>query len=411
MQERGVGVGYTNQSDALLAGKQAVGLALAQGGIGHASLVLAFCTNRTNFDQFYEGIRSVVGSDAEIVGGGAIGVITLDQLSYKDTPAVVAAFDSRVLSAKTVMVTEVDENPTRAGAILRSQLDLDAAVKAVLLFYESIMVPPSSGSPAIIVPSIDLLNGLVPPGVDTLPIFGAGLMGDYQFCRSKQFCGASVQARAATATVLTGNIEIYSTITHGCSLLDGIYRRITKIDGPILRELDGRPVVEVIDEIYGNQSWQQEQPVATLTIGIPLGERYRDFDEQEYVNRLIVGPLPDRSGVVLFESGPKLGDTIQFLYRDPVKMVNSARMNANALLNSLESQRASPVFAMYLDCGGRAAAVSLTPTEEAAEVQLALKRRQIPLLGLYSGVELAPVRGRTRGLDWTGVLLIVAKRA
>jgi len=28
------------------------------------------------------------------------------------------------------------------------------------------------------------------------------------------------------------------------------------------------------------------------------------------------------------------------------------------------------------------------------------------LLGFYSGVEIAPFLGRSRGLDWTGVLLL-----
>jgi len=31
------------------------------------------------------------------------------------------------------------------------------------------------------------------------------------------------------------------------------------------------------------------------------------------------------------------------------------------------------------------------------------------LLGFYSGVEVAPLLGKSRGLDWTGVLLVFAK--
>jgi hypothetical protein len=48
--------------------------------------------------------------------------------------------------------------------------------------------------------------------------------------------------------------------------------------------------------------------------------------------------------------------------------------------------------------------------EEAAEVQKVLGERNIPLIGFYSGVELAPLLGRTRGLDWTGVLTILARK-
>jgi hypothetical protein len=30
-------------------------------------------------------------------------------------------------------------------------------------------------------------------------------------------------------------------------------------------------------------------------------------------------------------------------------------------------------------------------------------------LGFYSGVEIAPLMGRSRGLDWTGVLVVIAE--
>jgi hypothetical protein len=32
-----------------------------------------------------------------------------------------------------------------------------------------------------------------------------------------------------------------------------------------------------------------------------------------------------------------------------------------------------------------------------------------PLFGVYSGVEISPLLGKSRGLDWTGVLLVLAK--
>jgi hypothetical protein len=38
-----------------------------------------------------------------------------------------------------------------------------------------------------------------------------------------------------------------------------------------------------------------------------------------------------------------------------------------------------------------------------------MNREGVPLLGFYSGVEVAPVRGASRGLDWTGVLLLLGE--
>ena len=46
--------------------------------------------------------------------------------------------------------------------------------------------------------------------------------------------------------------------------------------------------------------------------------------------------------------------------------------------------------------------------EEAEEIINELNKHNIPLFGFYSGVEIAPMLGRSRGLDWTSVLIILA---
>ena len=65
------------------------------------------------------------------------------------------------------------------------------------------------------------------------------------------------------------------------------------------------------------------------------------------------------------------------------------------------------MFALYIDCAGRTAVYSKTAVEEAAGIQKALNRVGCPLLGFYSGVEIAPFLNKSRGLDWTGVLLVM----
>jgi small ligand-binding sensory domain FIST len=63
------------------------------------------------------------------------------------------------------------------------------------------------------------------------------------------------------------------------------------------------------------------------------------------------------------------------------------------------------VLAFYIDCAGRAAAYCGLDAEEADEVRKAVPP-SVPLLGVYSGVEIAPIGGRAQALDWTGVLCV-----
>ncbi len=88
------------------------------------------------------------------------------------------------------------------------------------------------------------------------------------------------------------------TIMHGGSPRDGIYHTITQMEAPFVYELDGKPVVRLIENMYGNQDWQQQRPVSRLTEGVNLGERFGEFNESAHVNRLISGVLPFLSRVL-----------------------------------------------------------------------------------------------------------------
>jgi small ligand-binding sensory domain FIST len=74
----------------------------------------------------------------------------------------------------------------------------------------------------------------------------------------------------------------------------------------------------------------------------------------------------------------------------------------------LQENNLEPFFALYIDCAGRAAAFSGAEKEEASIIQTNIGKN-VPLLGIYSGVEIAPLKGKSRGLDWTAVLLILSR--
>lgn len=97
------------------------------------------------------------------------------------------------------------------------------------------------------------------------------------------------------------------------------------------------------------------------------------------------------------------------MLRDADTIIASARRNTLELLGQIRAEARRPALGLYIDCAGRAADLSETLTEEAAEIQNAFREYHIPLLGFYSGVEIAPFLGQSRGLDWTGVLLVLAE--
>ncbi len=258
--------------------------------------------------------------------------------------------------------------------------------------------------------STPLIKGIEEKLESKILIIGAGLLGDYDFSPTKQFCGSYVDNQSVAGVMLNGDFDPYFRIMHGCTPLDGNYHTITKIDGPVIYEIDNKPIVEVIDNIYGNQNWRNQHPVKLLTIGVNYGGKYEIPNEANYVNRLITGALPDGKGVGIFEPDLEEGTEMQFMLRDSEKMIKSAKSNSIELIEQIIEDEKKAVFGLYIDCAGRTANYTNTPTEEASEVQKVFNQYDIPLFGFYSGVEIAPLIGKSRGLDWTGVLMVLAVR-
>jgi len=404
-----VGIGYSNTKDSFTSGRVAAEAAISSGKIGQPGLVLAFCHHQVNAEEFSQGLRTVVGSDVPIVGGSAIGIITNDQVSYEGFPAGIAALQTDDLSLEIACAGEVDRDERKAGRKLAESLSGATSGQLLLIFYDSLKCPPTSTTPPIMNASPPLIQGIEEVLPSSVPILGAGLVGDFDFHPPRQFSGYAVTHQTVVGTFFSGDQHHYYQIMHGTTPLDGIYHTITKMDGAFIYEVDGQPVVELIDAIYGNKNWRKQTPVKRLTIGVNYGDKYGDYKEEEYVNRLITGVLPDAKGIAIFEPDLEIGTEFLFMLRDSSKMMESAGKNCSDLMQRIENDGRRPAFGFYIDCAGRTALMSETIHEEADIIREHFHQRNIPLLGFYSGVEVAPLLGKSRGLDWTGVLWVMAE--
>ena len=409
MKNTQVGVGYCNEPDAFSSGRIVAEKAMMTQGLRRPDLVFAFCSGQLDHNQFFAGLQSIVGKDIPIIGGSAIGIITNNDLSYKNTPSGAAIIESDMIQFRVASVGHLNKGEQSAGQQLTEELSSKSEDKMLFIFYDSVRIPATETKPPVLNISSSLLAGIEKKLSTNVSVLGSGLMGDYAFGSTKQFCGSSVGSQYVTGLALSGNFQPYYRIMHGCTPLDGIYHRITHIEGSEIYELDDRPIVDIIDEIFKSRDWRMQHPVNNLTIGVNFGEKYGEPRENHYVNRLITGILPDGGGINIFEADFETGMEIQFMLRDTELMIKSTQRNTTELLEKIGKDGKKAVFGMYIDCAGRTADNSNTVIEEASTVQDALNRYNIPLLGFYSGVEIAPLAKKSRGLDWTGVLVILAE--
>lgn len=404
-----VGIAVSSDASSTLIGQHLAHKAIASAKIKKADIVLAFCSKEVDHFQFFATIQETVGDATPIIGGSAAGIISNNSAVNEGPTAGVMLLESSKIKIQIAAADNIDSDEESAGKTLAQQLQPKNSSRLMLLLYDSIKIPAGDKNPPILNASPLLLRGINHFVPATLPLIGAGLLGDYHFSETYQFCGNRISQQSAVAALFSGNFKVFSRIMHGCTPQDGLYHTITKSEGCYIYEIDNRPIIDCIDEMYGTQNWHHQLPVKRLTIGVNHGERFQDFDENSFVNRLISGVLPDRRGIVVFEPDLTEGSEFMFMLRDTHEMMHSVRDNTTRLIDQVRESGSRALFALYIDCAGRAARFSETLTEEAVEVTSILNRHEIPLFGFYSGVEIAPFLGTSKSLDWTGILIIFAE--
>ena len=393
-----VGVGYSENPDTTMGGLAAAMKALKEGGRSMpCDLVLLFATAHHDARLLREAVASVVGPRAAIVGGGAVGAITNDRFGYAGDQIILAAI--WLEGAGCDILTEgglAGDGEEEAGLRLGRKLaDLGAtAVSPVALFYDAI--DRSHGDVRMIM-ATPLLRGLE-RSLGCLPnLVGAGLMGDYSCSATRQWTGSGLAQHSAVALAFSGDIRLDSVIMHGCRPATGYYT-VTRADRQVILEINGQPALPFIDRLLGGAVPPDDYGFF-LILGVNSGDKWGDFDENKYASRLCLGVDRERGGLVMFEPDMVAGTEFQIMFRSLDLDYMPPRVAG--LFDRLEGRR--PVFAVYINCAGRAAGYAGLDLEDALVIQREIAGRA-PLLGLYSGVEIASVEGRPRGLDWTGIL-------
>lgn len=400
-----VTVGCAVHPDAVTAARQSAREALQRLPEGvRPGWLLAFAGGQHAPAELLQGWRAVLG-DLPVVGGCGSGLITAAAASSSGYECGVLLFPdvllpTAILSAEGL---EDDEYATghRLGADLRA-LELTPAA-SVLLFYDSI----ACGSPPVLHLGSRLLDGLYTGLADCRPrVIGAGTLADLALSGGYVFDGRQILRHAVVAVVLAPELSVRTTIMHGC-LPASDFLRITRLEGARVLELDGRPALGVVEERLGvtREELLARQPLPSITLGEKHGDPYAPFSDGQYVNRLVMAIDPDDEALVLFEADFSPGSRIQLMAYEPWRMISSAREQTRELLE-LAGQD-DLLCALYIDCAGRSIAFSGMDEDESGPVRELLGPR-CPLLGFYSGVEIAPFMGRSRPLDWTGVLALFA---
>lgn len=397
----GLGQGIGPDSEAI--GRLAAGQALAGLAPGDPpAWAVAFSGGRHHGPTVFAAMRDGLAG-IPVVGGAAVGTITRHGIGYSGFECAVAAFPASLGMPTILAEGGLDRGEAAVGERLGRRIRESAHPGAVvILFYDSVRSAP----PPVLHAGSRLVEGIY-AGLDGFDIHlvGGGTIADVQVTASYVFDGRVSTHHAAVAVILPPALAAETVILHGCVPASS-FMEITRVEGAVVHELDGRPAIEALERMLGMPI--DDRRAQDLSLRVTLGEKHGDpfasYDESAYVNRLIVAADPGSGALTLFEADFRAGARVQFMARDNDRMLASVKRGTKALMGRLDGT--SCVLGLYFDCAGRSGLVSGSSSEE-AQLMVRLCRPDLPVLGFYSGVEIAPLMGRSRPLDWTGVLTVI----
>jgi hypothetical protein len=368
----------------------------------HPCMLIVFCGGKHDPHEVLSALRDRY-DDIPIVGGSAAGAIWNGGSGYSGLEIGILAIVSPDLLPQVLVSGDMLDREWQAGQDLGIRVAAAATDHAVaILFFDSV----AKTDPLHLHPASTIVAG-VTDGLGDKPVrlLGGGMLTDMNLSDGWIFDGSQVRRHAAVALVFPPGVAAEIGILHGCRPVS-TFMEITRIDGAEVFELDGQPALLVIERMLGlplgGSRGQDLSLIATL--GQKQGDPFADYDENAYVNRLILSANRDVGSITLFEPDFERGTRVQIMARDNALMLDSVRNGIAAINRNAEGLES--FLALYIDCAGRASARSGAPVEEADLVRQSLPPG-LPLLGFYSGVEVAPFEGYSRPLDWTGVIAIL----
>jgi hypothetical protein len=402
-QRTRAGVGFSENTSSREAGAEAAQAALEQGSLDACDLVLMFATSKHDPVAFRDGVRSVVGAEARLFGGSAVGVITNDRIGYEGSEAGVAAIATGDMQADLFIEGGLPNNEHNVGIALAQQIaERSYSERPNLLLFYDIVKRGLPGEGLSMNMATPLLAGMGEVLGEWPAVAGCGMIGDMQWNPTFQWFDDRIEHHSAMGLVLTGGVQMDTITMHGCAPSTS-YKTITKADGNVVLEFDGRPAVEAVAAAFGDDKSWQEYPLY-ITLGMNQGDKFGEVRDENYAVRLCMDIDRERGGLVMFGDDMQAGTEVQLMRR--TLDLDYVRRRSDEILSRLGDS--TPFLAIYIDCAGRAGAYCGTDFEEAQGVQEVIGSK-MPLLGWYVGCELGKAGPTMQSHNWTGILSILSR--
>jgi hypothetical protein len=387
------GVGTSRHHNPNVAGREAAEQALQRADVERPDFVFMFAT--VGYDQ-----RSVLRAVREATGGaplcgcsgeGTIGGNDADESNYS---VVVMAISSDELRWRNGLARGLSTDSRAAGQLISQSVSSDLGADAVGLF----VFP--DGTTVNFDEFFAGLEGDLPSD-RFLPIWGGGAGDNLALVQTYQYCDDEIASDGVAYALLSGETQPASTIGIGYLPIGG-ERKVTRSEGNVIYEIDGKSAVEVLQEYLPDsalaEDWRRYAISCVLCLRAPSY-----MEDEEYVVRTILS-LDATDGSATVQTEVPEGTSVWMTSKDQEKFTAGLDRMAEQIKKGLGGNQ--PKLVLHFDCVSRGKLMF----RDQEKMRLLRQLRQAvdpeaPWAGFYTFGEIGPVDKHNCYHNYTGVVL------
>ena len=393
------GVGMSRHHNPNVAGREAAEQALEKAGVDRPDFVFMFASIGYDQPSLLRAVREATGG-APLSGCSAEGTMNGDDVDESNFSVLVTAISSDELQWTNGLARGLENDSRAVGQRIAQNLQTDLSAETIGLFV----------FPDGLTLTLDtFFEGLEEnlPSERFLPLWGGGAGNNFNAeGPTYQYCDDEVISDGVSYALLSGEAQTAWAISHGLVPIGG-ERKVTRSQGNVIYEIDGKPATEVLKEYLPEHALVDERDWFQYAISLALCFRAPGyFKDEEYVVRGVPAVRMD-DGSIIVQTEVQEGTSVWFSSRDKEKITTGFDRMAHQIKDQLGSERPKLVF--QFECLTRGKSMF----REQEKLQILKRFRQYvgpeaPWAGFYAIGEIGPVEEHNNHHLFTSVVLALS---
>jgi hypothetical protein len=401
------GVGMSRHHNPNVAGREAAEQALQKAGVSKPDFVIMF--GSIGYDQ-HSLVRAVweATGGAHLTGCSAEGTINGDDADESNFSVVVTAISSDEMQWTNGSAAGLEAEPRAVGQRVAKELLPHLSTETIGLF----VFP--DGLKDFVVPTENLVDNFFAgleenlPSERFLPMWGGGANANFNNWAppTYQYRDDEVITDGVSYALLSGRAQAGWAISHACIPIGG-ERIVTRSEGNVIYEIDGKPAMEVFEEYLPQGALTHDRDWFRYVISLSLCFRAPDYmkDEEYVVRGMPAVSMAD--GSITVQTEVKEGTSVWLSSRDKEKVSNGFDRMAAQIKDQLGGEKPKLVF--QFECGTRGKLLF----RDQEKLQILRRFRQsldpdAPWAGFYTVGEIGPVEEHNLRHLYTSVVLALS---